>query len=51
MSQAEKEKKKILVPNSFHTQPGKENSQKNCKKIEKIIKLLSRIIYNQNGMR
>ena len=27
---------KILVPNSVHSQPGKENSEKNSKKIPKI---------------
>ena len=41
--------KKILVPNSVHTQPGQENSEKNSKKIQKTIKPLSSIIYNQNG--
>ena len=32
------EKKKILYPNSVHTRPGQENSEKNSKKIEKIKK-------------
>ena len=27
--------KKILVPNSIHTRPGQEHSEKNCKKIQK----------------
>ena len=43
--------KKILVPNSIHTQPGQENSEKNSKKIKKIKKPLSGIIFSQNGMR
>ena len=43
--------KKILVPISIHTQPGEENSEKNSKKIQKIKKPLSGIIFNQNGMR
>ena len=42
---------KILVPNSVHTRPVKENSQKNNKKIKKIKKPLSDIIFNQNGLR
>ena len=36
MRQAEKEKKKNLLPNSVHTRPRQENSEKNSKKIEKI---------------
>ena len=36
MRQAEKEKKKNLVPNSVPTQPGQENSKKNSKTILKI---------------
>ena len=36
------EKKKILLPNSVH-------SEKNSKKIEKIEKPLSDIIFSQNG--
>ena len=51
MRQAEKEKKKILRPNSVYTQLGQENSLKNNKKIEKIKKPLSDIIFSQNGMR
>ena len=51
MKQAEKEKKKILLPNSVHTRLGQENSEKNSKKIEKIKKPLSDIIFSQNGMR
>ena len=41
---------KILVPNSVHTRPGQENSEKNSKKIKKIKKPYSDIIFNQNGM-
>ena len=51
MRLAEKEKKKILVPNSVHTRPGQENSEKNSKKIEQIVKPLPGIIFSQNGMR
>ena len=43
--------KKNLVPNSAHARPRKENSEKNSKKIQKIKKPLSGIIFNQNGMR
>ena len=50
MRLAEKEKKKI-VPNSVHSRPGKENSQKKIKKIQKIIKPLLGLIFSQNGMR
>ena len=39
---------KILVPNSVHSRPGKENSEKNSKK---IIKPPFGIIFSQNGMR
>ena len=46
-----KREKKILVPNSVQTRPEKENSEKNCKKIQKIIKPLPGIISSQNGMR
>ena len=38
MRQAEKEKKKILLPNSVQTRLGQENSENNCKKIGKIKK-------------
>ena len=51
MRWAEKEKKKILVPNSVHTRPEQENSERNCKKIQKTKKPLSDIIFGQNGMR
>ena len=50
MSQAGKEKK-ILVPNSVNTRLGEENSEKNSKKIQKIKKPLSDIIFSQDGMR
>ena len=51
MRKAEKEKKKILVPNSVHTRHGQENYEKNSKKIQKIIKPLPGNIFSQNGMR
>ena len=52
MRSAEIEKKKILLPNSVHTRPRQENSEKNRKKIEKIKKPLSDITFiSQNGMR
>ena len=38
MTKAEKERKKNLVPNSVHTQPRPENSEKNGKKILKNLK-------------
>ena len=47
---AEKEKKKILVPNYVPTLAGQENSEKNNKKIQKIRKPLSGIIFSQNRM-
>ena len=43
--------KKILVPNSVNTRSGQENSEKNSKKIQKIKKPISGIIFSQNGMR
>ena len=43
--------KKILLPNSVQTRLGQENSEKNCKKIEKLKKPLSDINFSQNGMR
>ena len=51
MRWAKKEKKKILVPNSVPTQPELENSKKESKKIQKIKKPLSGIIFCQDGMR
>jgi len=51
MRQAEKRENKILVPNSVHTQPRQENSEKNIKKIQKIIKPLPNIIFSKNGTR
>ena len=51
MRQAEKEKKRILLPNSVHTRPGQENFEKNSKKIEKIKKPLSGLIFSQTRMR
>ena len=43
--------KKILVPNFVHTWPGQENSEKNSKEIQKIIKSHPGIIFSQNGTR
>ena len=43
--------KKIVDPNSVQTRPGQENSKKNSKKIPKIKKPLSGVIFSQNGMR
>ena len=50
MTKAEKDKKKNLVSNSVHTRPGQENYEKINKKIEKIKKPISSIIFSQNGM-
>ena len=50
MRQAEKEKKN-LVPNFVYTRPGQENSEKNRKKVQKIEKPLSGIIFRENGIR
>jgi len=44
-------KKKILLQNSVRTRPGLKNSEKNIKKIQKIIKPLPGIIFRQNGTR
>ena len=52
MRLAEKEKKKILVPNSVHSRPGHENSVRNRKKRNQNIKKPhSDIIFSQTGMR
>ena len=50
MRSAEKKKKKNLVPNSVHTRPEHENSERNSKKNQKIIKTHPSIIFSQNGM-
>ena len=50
MRLAEKERK-ILDLNSVHTRPLEGNSEKNSKKIQEIKKILSGIIFSQNGMR
>ena len=50
MRQAEKKRKKNLVPNSVRTQPEQETSKKNCKKIQKIKKINSGSISIQNGL-
>ena len=41
--------KKNLVPNSVHTRPRQENYDKNSKKIQKIKKPLSGLLFSQNG--
>ena len=46
-----KSENKILLQNSVHTRPWQENSEKNSKKIQKIIKPLPGIIFSQNGTR
>ena len=46
-----KSENKIRRQNSVHTRPGQENSEKNSKKIQKIIKSLPGIIFSQNGRR
>ena len=46
-----KREKKKFAPISVHTQPGEENSEKNSKKIQKIKKPISSIIFSQNVMR
>ena len=38
MRQAEKEKKTILVPDSVHTRPGQESSERNCRKNSENLK-------------
>ena len=43
--------KSILDPNSAHTRPGGENMKKKQKKIQKIKKQLSGVIFSQSGMR
>jgi len=47
-----REREKIILhPNSAHTRPGGENSEKNSAKILKIKRQLSGVIFSQNGMR
>ena len=46
-----KSENKILLQNSVHTRPGQKKSEKNSKKIKKIIKPLPGIIFRQKGMR
>ena len=43
-----KSENKILLQNSVHNRPGQENSEKNSKKIKKIINLRPCIIFSQN---
>ena len=45
-----RKRKKNLVPNSVPTQPELENSKKNSKKFQKIIKVNSGNISIQNGL-
>ena len=42
---------KILVPNSVHTRPGKENSEKNNKKLKKLKNLFPALSLAKTGMR
>ena len=51
MRSDKKGRKKILDPNSVHTRPRQENSEKNSEKIPKIKKPLSGNIFHQNGIR
>ena len=46
-----KSENKILLQNSVHSRPGQKNSEKNIKRIQKIIKPLPDIIFSQKGMR
>ena len=46
-----KSENKILLQYSVHTRPGQEYSEKNSKKIQKIIKALPGIIFCPNGIR
>ena len=48
---ARKSVNKILLHNSVHARPEQENSEKNSKKIQKIIKPIPGIIFSENGMR
>ena len=50
LAEKDKKKKKNLVPNSVHTRPGQENSEKkNSQKIQKIKKPFFGIISSQTG--
>ena len=46
-----KKRKKILVPNSVHTQPVLENFKAKNKKIQKIKKVYSSVISIENGLK
>ena len=46
-----KSENKILLQNFVYNRPRQENSKKNSKKIQKIIKPLTGIIFSQKGMR
>ena len=45
----QKRAKKILVPNSVHTRPEQENSEKNCKKTQTFKKLFPAVILAKTG--
>ena len=45
-----KSENKILLQNSVHTWHEQENSEKNIKKIQKIIKPIPGVIFSENGM-
>jgi len=49
MRQAEKEEKKLLVPNSVHTRPEDENSENNRKKIKKLKSLFPALFLAKTG--
>ena len=49
MRWAKKERKKKLVPNSVHTRPGQENSEKNRKKIQKVKNLFPALFLAKTG--
>ena len=50
MRQAEKEKKKILLPNSVHTRHEQENSKKNSKKLKKLKNLFPTLFLAKTGL-
>ena len=51
MRRAEKERKEFWTPIPLIFDPGEKIPKKNSKKIQKIKKQLSGIIFSQNGMR
>ena len=46
-----KKRKQNFSPERHSQRPGQENSEKNSKKIQQIIKPLPGIIFSQNGIR